>query len=79
MHGYQLGTAECVTLTETLRMMTIEGAYLTGEEQQKGSLEPGKLADLVILDRNLLDTSALDLLKLKVELTMVDGEIAYQL
>ncbi len=79
MHGYQLGSAECVTLTETLRMMTIEGAYLTGEEQQKGSLEPGKLADLVILDRNLLDTSALDLLKLKVELTMVDGEIAYQL
>ena len=78
MRGYQLGTSQTVTREEALYMMTMEGAYLTGEEKIKGSLEPGKLADLVLLDRDLLSCSEDELRKTTAMLTILDGNIIYE-
>lgn len=78
MRGYCLGTKEAVTITEGIKMLTYNGAVLNGEEEIKGSLEPGKLADLAILDRSLLDIDPEDLKKVQVETTILDGEIIFQ-
>ena len=78
MQGYQLGTAEAISVPEMLRAMTMGGAILTGEQDNKGSLEPGKLADLVVLDRNLRVTPDESLRDLEVDLTMVDGRVVYR-
>lgn len=76
--GYQLGTKESVSVTEALRMMTINGAYLTEEDDIKGSIEAGKLADLVILDRTLGKISDEDIKHIQVEKTIIDGKIVYE-
>jgi predicted amidohydrolase YtcJ len=78
VQGHQLGSAECITVAEALRAMTINGAYLTCEDDIKGSLEPGKLADMVILDRDLTDTPDEDLRNIQADLTMIDGNIVFQ-
>ncbi|MFI3283631.1 MAG: amidohydrolase [Erysipelotrichaceae bacterium] len=78
IQGYHLGNKESATLEECLRMMCIEGAYMTQEEHIKGSIEVGKLADILILDRNIKDTSVEETKDTKVILTMIDGVIEYQ-
>jgi predicted amidohydrolase YtcJ len=77
MRGYQLGTKECVTITEALRMMTINGAYMTGEEEIKGSIEPGKLADMVVLDRGLIGLCDEDIKNISVDRTILNGKVVY--
>jgi predicted amidohydrolase YtcJ len=54
LKGTQMGKEQSVTREEAIRMYTVNGAYLSFEEDLKGSLEPGKLADMVILDRDIL-------------------------
>lgn len=78
MRGYCLGTKEAVTVTEGIKMLTYHGAVLNGEEEIKGSLEPGKLADLAILDRNLTAIDPEDLKNVQVETTILNGEIIFQ-
>jgi len=78
VQGYRLGTAECLTVAEALRAMTISGAYLTGEDDIKGSLEPGKLADMVVLDRDLGSAPEEALRDLQAELTMIDGTVVFE-
>jgi predicted amidohydrolase YtcJ len=78
VQGHQLGTSECISTSEALRCMTINGAYMTMEDDIKGSLEPGKLADLVVLDRDLNATDSEDLRHINAVLTMIDGKIVYQ-
>ncbi len=60
--GRVLGTSERITAREALRAYTIGGAYVTGREKRTGSLEPGKLADLVLLESDPL-TLPLDALR----------------
>ena len=55
--GVLLGPDQRVTPMETLKAITINAAYEYREENSKGSLEPGKLADLVILDKNPLEST----------------------
>lgn len=76
--GYSLGEDEKISKTEALRMMTYNGALLNGEGESKGSIEPDKLADLVIIDRNLSKVSEEEIKYIQVELTMLDGKIIYQ-
>jgi len=78
IQGGQLGTKECITLHEGIRSMTLNGAYMTEEEEIKGSLELGKLADLVILDRNLMKINIDSIKDIQVIRTIVDGETVYQ-
>ncbi len=70
--------AERLDAYTALEGFTIGGAYASGEEDIKGSLEVGKLADFVILDQNPLKVSPQDLLNTNVLETWVDGSLAYR-
>ncbi len=67
-----------ITVEEALRGYTIDAAYAVYEEDIKGSLEPGKLADFVILDRDLTTLPPDEIRDAKVDLTVVGGKIAYE-
>ena len=60
-----------------IRSFTINGAYASFEEDKKGSIEVGKLADLVVLDGSILSASPEGILSMKPTLTMINGKIAY--
>jgi hypothetical protein len=61
-----------------LRAYTFGSAYAAHRENELGTLETGKLADIVVLDRNLFEIPAEDILKTKVLLTVMDGKVVYQ-
>jgi predicted amidohydrolase YtcJ len=69
---------QCMTRDEALKSYTIDCAYAAFEETLKGSLVPGKLADIVVLDRNLLACPAEEIRGAKVQLTIVGGQVRYQ-
>jgi predicted amidohydrolase YtcJ len=75
--GELIAPQQGISRQEALRAATINGAYLTFEEQKKGSIEPGKWADIVVLaDDPLL--GAVDRLKdLSVRMTLVGGRIVH--
>lgn len=64
--------------SEALKAYTWNNAFATFEESIKGSIEPGKLADLVVLSNDLLTVSAEAIPKIKIKMTIVDGEILYE-
>jgi len=63
---------------EALKSYTINNAYAAFEEDFKGTLEKGKVADIVILSENLMTCSEDDILNTKVLYTIVDGDIKYK-
>ena len=67
-----------ISRQEALRLFTINNAYLTFEENVKGSLEPGKLADLVVLSDDIMTCPVDKILDLTVLMTMVNGKIVFQ-
>ncbi len=69
---------EGLTIEEGLQAYTINPAHAAHEEAIKGSITPGKLADLVVLSENILDESPEKLLTTKVLLTVFDGRIVYK-
>ena len=73
--GGVLGRDQRVTREQALRMATINNAWLTMEERTKGSIEPGKFADLVILSEDPLTCSDTALRDAKVLMTMVGGKV----
>ena len=75
--GTQMGTEQRVSREEAIRMYTVNGAYLTFEEGLKGSIEPGKLADLIILDRDILTCPEDEIKETKVLATYLGGELVY--
>ncbi|GGC76373.1 amidohydrolase [Thalassobacillus devorans] len=75
--GQTIGENQRVSLLEAIRMYTINGAFASFEEDVKGSLEPGKLADLILFDRSLLNAGTEELLEAQVEWTIIDGELVY--
>ena len=68
---------QALTREEALRCATIETAHLTFEEDIKGSLEPGKLADLIVLSDDPLTCPENDIKDITSELTMVDGNFVH--
>ncbi|HRI26971.1 MAG TPA: amidohydrolase family protein, partial [Chitinophagales bacterium] len=68
---------EALTRIQALKSMTIWAAYASFEEQEKGSIEPGKMADLTILDTDLLLHNIENAPKAKVLGTMVNGRMVY--
>lgn len=66
-----------LTVEEVLRYYTWGSAYAVSRENEMGTLETGKLADLVVLDRNLFKTEPWDIFKTQVMLTVMDGQIVY--
>ena len=75
--GEIIGADERVTPLQALKALTINGAYIYREEAGKGSLEPGKLADLVILDANPLTVEPMAIKDIKVVETLKEGKTIY--
>jgi hypothetical protein len=67
-----------VTLEEMLRAYTIDGAWLAGQEALTGSIEVGKAADLVVLERNLFEVEPIAIKDVRVLLTLLDGKVVYR-
>jgi predicted amidohydrolase YtcJ len=76
--GRVMGPEECVTPLEALEAITIDGARMYGEEATKGSIEPGKLADLVILSANPLTVPPAAIETIRVVETIKDGKTVWQ-
>ena len=76
--GTVWGPRQRVTVEEALHVGTLHGAYASYEENLKGSIEAGKLADLVVLGRDPLKTPPLELIKIPVERTMVGGKWVWE-
>jgi predicted amidohydrolase YtcJ len=76
--GTPWGLKQRVSVEEALRVGTIHGAYASFEEKTKGSIEPGKLADLVVLGRDPLREDPMSLIDIPVERTMVGGRWVYE-
>lgn len=75
--GKVMGPGERITPLEALKAITLWGAYQHFEEETKGSLEVGKLADMVILDRNPLTVDPLTIKNIKVVETIKEGKTVY--
>jgi len=68
---------ERVTVEEAMRIYTVNAAYASFEEDVKGSIEPGKLADFTVLSHNPLTTEPKRIRDIEVEMTIVGGKIVY--
>jgi predicted amidohydrolase YtcJ len=78
VRGTQMGTEQKVNREEAVRMYTISGAYHTFEEDLKGSLEPGKLADMIVIDRDILTCPEDDIRDTVVLGTILGGRTVYK-
>jgi hypothetical protein len=65
-------------MQEALKAYTINAACATFEQDVKGSIKKGKLADITVLDRNLMEIDPKDILNTNVEMTIVGGKIVYE-
>ncbi|MEX0962721.1 MAG: amidohydrolase [Pseudohongiellaceae bacterium] len=78
MSGRVFGPDEAITIEEAIRGYTINGAYLGFEEDIKGSLEPGKLADMIVLSEDILTIDPEEIMDIEIEKTYVGGELVFQ-
>jgi predicted amidohydrolase YtcJ len=76
--GGVLGADQKITRREALQVETINNAYLTFEERIKGSIESGKLADLVVLPEDILTCPEKNIERMRVSMTMVGGKFVYR-
>ncbi len=70
--------AQRLTASEAVHAYTLGAARAAGEGHLKGSLSPGKLADAVVLSRDILTCDPMEILETNVEMTIFDGRIVYQ-
>jgi predicted amidohydrolase YtcJ len=76
--GHVWGGSQRITLAEAIHSATLDGAYASFEEHDKGSIEPGKLADLVVLEEDPFAVPAEDWQTIKVERTLLGGRWVYE-
>jgi len=76
--GRVVGPEESISVIDALRVYTWNGAYLSKEEHRLGSIEPGKLADLIVLDRDILSVQEDEINDIQVLTTIVDGRTVYR-
>jgi predicted amidohydrolase YtcJ len=69
---------EAVTREQALKMFTIWAAYAAFEEKIKGSIEPGKLADLTVLSADIMKIPEMEILKTRCLMTVIGGEVVYE-
>ncbi|KAJ7782770.1 amidohydrolase family-domain-containing protein [Mycena metata] len=69
--------SERLTRAQALKGMTLDAAYASFAETELGSLTVGKRADFVVLDRNIMELGAAEILKAKVIATVIDGKVEY--
>jgi predicted amidohydrolase YtcJ len=73
-----IGGEEVVTRQDALRMMTSAAARFSFDEKNRGSIEPGKAADFVVLDTDIMTCPAERLPSIRPELTIVGGRVAFE-
>ncbi|MDP6993203.1 MAG: amidohydrolase [Woeseiaceae bacterium] len=78
MSGRVFAEEERLTMMEALQAYTLFGAYLSFEEDIKGSIEPGKLADIIVLDQDLLEVDPERIMETKVTQTWLGGQLVYE-
>jgi len=76
--GSVLGPNQTVTREQALRMWTLSGAWMSFDEKNKGSIEPGKLADLVVVSKDFLNCPVDEIKDIEALLTVVGGRTVYQ-
>ncbi|HTM47242.1 MAG TPA: amidohydrolase [Bryobacteraceae bacterium] len=76
--GAALHPEQGVTRLEALRMWTLNGAYLSFEEKSKGSIEPGKLADMVVISKDFLSCPVDEIKDIEALTTIVGGKTVFQ-
>jgi predicted amidohydrolase YtcJ len=70
--------AQRVTLPEAVAAYTASGAYLLHDEAERGTIAVGKLADLVVLSRDLFAADPLTVHAIEVDMTLVGGKVVYE-
>jgi len=77
-NGEVLNQDERLTVLQALRVYTYNGAYCAFEEEEKGSLEEGKLADIAVLSEDIFSVAREKIRDVKVDLTYVGGRLVYE-
>ena len=78
LKGYVLGKEHAITAKEALQLYTINNARILGVEKERGSIEPGKLADIAVLSQDILSVPADTIRDTKVHLTVIGGRIVHR-
>jgi predicted amidohydrolase YtcJ len=74
----RIAPEQALSRAEALRCATADGAYLTFDEDKKGTLQPGKFADLVVLSADPLSVAEADIANITARMTMVGGKIVHE-
>ncbi|OQA19495.1 MAG: N-substituted formamide deformylase precursor [bacterium ADurb.Bin363] len=69
---------ECINVEQSVQAYTVGAAYSSYEENIKGTIAPGNLADLIILDRNIFDIESEDILETSVKTTIISGKMIFE-
>jgi predicted amidohydrolase YtcJ len=70
--------AQRLTIAEAVHAYTLGAAYASGEAHLKGSITPGKLADLVVLSQDILQIEPMAILDTRIAMTLFDGQVVYR-
>ena len=76
--GEAIRTEQIIDRAEAIRLYTINNAWLTFEEKEKGSLEAGKLADFIVIDRNILECPVDEVKEIQVKETWLGGKRVFK-
>lgn len=76
--GKPIGPSQKISVPEALKLWTINGAYQTFDENDLGSLEVGKLGDMVVLGQDLLTVPANTIIDIPVDMTVVGGKVVFE-
>lgn len=78
LNGVTIGEDEKISVLDAIKAVTINAAKQYFEDYKKGSLEKGKFADMIIIDKNPFEINPLDLYKIKIFETIKSGEVLYK-
>ncbi|RLC78005.1 MAG: amidohydrolase [Chloroflexi bacterium] len=76
--GQHIAPQEAISREEALRAYTVSGTWLTREEHLKGTIEVGKLADIIVLDRDYFSVPDEEIKDIQVDMTIVGGDVVWQ-
>lgn len=76
--GQPIGMSQKISVMEALKLYTINAAYHTLDEDSLGSIEPGKLADMVVLGEDILTVPTSTIMDVPIDMTIIGGKIVYQ-
>lgn len=76
--GRPIGASQKVSVTDALRLYTVNAAYQQFDEDKLGSLEEGKLADMVVLGEDILTVPTEKIKDIFIDMTIIDGKVVYE-